>query len=64
MDEKAIMYKEEGLMLCNRLINELESNIDDARRFFGGELNKAYVQANDKALEQARSIRNRLRSIQ
>lgn len=63
MDEKTAMQKAISLSLCNKLITELRMNEGDTDSFFGGELYRVYTDANDRALEKAKKIRNKLRYL-
>ena len=62
MEEELAKYKAQSLQLCERILAELKRNQDDADLFFGGEIHKAYVSATDKAINEARTLRNKIRN--
>lgn len=63
MEDKMEELRAHSVYLCNRLVNEFEKNGDDADLFFGGEMHKAYIKANDKAIEKAKNIRTRIKNL-
>lgn len=63
MQEMTEQYRAACLDLCDRLLLELKRNREDTDLFFAGEVNKAYVKATDKAIEKARSLRNKIRHL-
>ena len=63
MDSKIEEHKQECNWLCNKLIGELNKNKEDAGLIFGGEILKAYMNANEKALDKARRVRNKINNI-
>lgn len=63
MDKKVVTYHLTSLNLCDKLINELKNNKEDADSFFGGEVHKAYIKATDMALDKAKNIRAKLRRL-
>ncbi len=63
MDEKIAVHHLTSLMLCDKLSVEINTNQDDANSFFGGDMYKAYVKANDTAMDKVAQIKNKLRSL-
>lgn len=63
MEEQREKYKQQSLMLCDRLLSELSRNKNEASRFLGGEIYRAYIDATDSAINKARRTRNKLRNI-
>lgn len=63
MDDKIIKHKTKSITLCNKLLRELEMNKDDVDSFFGGEMYKAYIDVNDKAMDKVKTIRAKVRNI-
>ena len=55
--------QEQSLYLCNRLINSLNENKDDADSFFGGEVYKAYVEATESAVNRAKKAKQKIRNL-
>ena len=55
--------QEQSLHLCNRLINSLNENKDDADSFFGGDVYKAYVEATELAINKANKAKNKIRNL-
>ena len=62
MDNPIENYKERSLELCDRLINQLNMNKDDANSFFGGEIYKSYIVATERAIEKANNGRYKIRN--
>ena len=50
-------------MLCNRLLNMLNEDRDDIDSFFGGEINKEYTYATEKAISKVNRIRMKIRNL-
>ena len=63
MDEEFEQRKANGLAQCDRLISELSKFLDDTDLFFGGEIYKTYINATEKALNKAKTIRTKLRNL-
>lgn len=63
MDPKIEQYKYESVQLCEKLIRDINTNKEDIDLVFGRELNNAYIVANDKALDKARSILNKINNL-
>ena len=63
MDEQIEELKVISLSLCNKLINDIESNEEDTYSFFGGDLLRTYIQANETALDEAKKLRNKIRYL-
>ena len=63
MLEELEQCKSESLALCDRLLAALEDNRDAARSFFAGELYQAYDAATDKAENQVKKIRSKIRNL-
>lgn len=64
MDPQQYNYYSESIMLCNKLINQLENDRDSAQLCFKGEMLTAYRKSTDKALQQIRRVRTLLQSVQ
>ena len=56
MDHKIEQHKWESIRLCEKLIRDMNKCNEDASMVFSGEILKAYVTANDKALNKAGRI--------
>lgn len=56
-------YQSESLRHCDKLLNEVKSDLDDIGSFFGGELRKTYVDATDKALSKIQQVRTKIRNL-
>ena len=63
MDEQVQRYKADSLMLCNSLLNMLNEDRDDIDSFFGGEINKEYTYATEKAISKVNRIRMKIRNL-
>ena len=63
MNQEHTQYKKYSLSLCEKLINDLKRNREDADTFLGGELYKAYVNATEKAINKAQRNRNQIRKL-
>lgn len=63
MQEELEQYRSDSLLLCDRLLTVLEENREDACSFFGGEVQRAYEAATDKAKNKVRIIRNKIRNL-
>ena len=55
--------QEQSLYLCERLINGLNENKDDADSFFGGDVYKSYVEATESAINKAKKAKNKIRNL-
>ena len=62
MEEEIQKYKELSLRLCNKLMRDISQNMDDTQSFFGGDIYRAYIKANDQAQEKVSYIRNKIRN--
>ena len=56
-------YKQRSIDLCNRLINELQKDEEEAASFFSKDLHRSYARVTDIAQEKTRRIRNKIRNI-
>ena len=56
-------YKANSQTLCNRMINDLTLNKDEAEAFFGGEIYRAYVKATEAALQEANAIKRKINRL-
>lgn len=63
MQEELEQHRANSLALCEKLLNDLKRNQDDADSFLGGDIYKAYVSATEKAIEKARKSRNKIRNL-
>lgn len=64
MDDELYRLKMKSQMLCDRLTNNLAQNKDETHHFFGGEIYRAYIKANDCAIEEVNYIQRKIRNIQ
>ena len=55
--------QEQSLYFCNRLINLLNENKEDAGSFFGGDVHKAYVGATESAISKAKRTKQKIRNL-
>ena len=63
MDEQLEQYRSQSLALCEKLIADLKRNQDDSAEFFGGEIQKTYVEATEKAINKAKKTRSKIRNL-
>lgn len=63
MDPKIEQYKYESVQLCEKLIRDMKTNKEDINIVFGRELLDAYIVANDRALDKAISILNKINNL-
>lgn len=63
MREKLEQCRSDGVSLCDRLLDAMKENREDAHSFFAGELYQAYVDATDKARSKVKSIRIKIRNL-
>ena len=63
MEQERQRLKDESLYLCNRLINALDENKDDADAFLGGDVYKAYIEATESAVNKANIAKNKIRNL-
>ena len=63
MDEELEQRRDASLALCNRLISDMERFTEDAHLFFGGEIHKPYLAATEKAINEAKTVRRKLRNL-
>ena len=63
MDPKIEQYKWDCVRLCEMLIRDMNTNKEDVNIIFGRELHNAYIIANEKALDKARSILNKINNL-
>lgn len=64
MDDELYQLKMRSMYLCDRLQSDIARFKDDSHSFFGGEIYRTYLKANDQALEKVRYIQNKLRNTQ
>lgn len=63
MNDELTQYKEQCLLLSERLLCDLNRNKDDAESFFGGDIYKAYIRATEDAMRKTREVRNGIRNL-
>ena len=63
MTEDILKHKDQSLALCRKLVRELENNEEDAKKFFGGEIYKSYLNATDVAKSKMLSIQTKIRNL-
>lgn len=63
MEEEKARYKAASLSLASKLLQELRSNTDDAKMFFGDDLYKAYRTATNEAVNEVNTIRGKIRNL-
>lgn len=63
MEEQRENYKQQSLMLCDRLLSELGRNKNEASNFLGGDIYRAYIDTTDAAISKVRRTRNKLRNL-
>lgn len=63
MDFEIEQHKQESIRLCEKLIVKIKKNKEDINLIFGGEIKKAYIEANDKALNEARKVLTKINNL-
>ena len=63
MDEELERLRLLSLSYCERLMNQLKRNKEEADSFLGGDIYTAYVKATDEAYNKARKTRNKIRNL-
>lgn len=63
MQEELERNRADSLTLCNRLLNALDQNRDDAHSFFAGEVLRAYDTATQKATNKMQKIKSKIRNL-
>lgn len=55
--------RDQSLYYCNRLLNELNENKEEAATFFGGDICRAYVKATEAAINKAKRTKGKIQNI-
>ena len=63
MEQDFQRRKDKSLALCRKLLNNLATNDDDVNSFFGGEMRKLYLNANDVAKNKVKSIQSKINNL-
>ena len=64
MDEEELRRsRSASLRYCEKLLNELRSELDDIDLFFGGDLHRAYVDVTDEVIAKASNVRKKIRNL-
>ena len=63
MDAELEMHRERCMALCNKLMRAMNQNREDADRFCGGDIHKAYVSVNEKVNDKVHSTYAKIRNL-
>ncbi len=64
MDPQQYQYYTQSIQLCNKRINQLENDRDNARRCFTGDMLTAYRKSAERAIQEVKKVRSALYTAQ
>ena len=63
MEENVEIIKSNSLIYCEKLLDEIRRDQEEADLFFGGELHAAYASALDKVMHKVTTIRTKIKNL-